>query len=120
MWPIRRMQERSIGIVAIFTELNLMSYWVQHLLPSIQSVSLTRDDLAHVSTPVLIVHGTKDRSSPYGGAREWAMMFPNARLLAVEDVAHAAWIEAPEKVLGPIQTFLDGVWPTAAQSVESL
>jgi len=89
------------------TERNLMSYWIQCLLPSIQSVHLTGDDLAGVKSPVLIVHGTKDRSSPYGGAKDWAAMLPNAQLLTVEDVAHAPWLEAPGQVLGPIQTFLE-------------
>jgi hypothetical protein len=44
-------------------------------------------------------------------------MLPNARLLTIEGAAHAPWIEAPEHVLGPIQTFLAGSWPTAAEKV---
>ena len=47
------------------------------------------------------------------------MTLPNARLLAVENVAHAPWIEAPERVLGPFD-FLDGNWPDAAQQVDSI
>ena len=97
-----------------------MLYWVQYLFPSIQNASSTAEDLAHVKIPVLVVHGTKDRSAPYGGAREWAMTLPNARLLAVENAAHAPWIEAPERVLGAIQTFLHGNWPDAAQQVDSI
>ena len=97
------------------TELNLMKYWIETIQPSIQSVRLTAEDLAGVKSPVLTVHGTKDRSASYGGGRDWASMLPNARLLTVEDAAHAPWIEAPEQVLGPIQTFLDGEWPDAAQ-----
>jgi hypothetical protein len=34
--------------------------------------------------------------------------------------AHAPWIEAPEEVFSPIQTFPDGTWPEAAEKVESL
>jgi proline iminopeptidase len=99
------------------TELNFMKYWLQHLAPSIQGVKLTASDLTAVNSPVLTVHGTKDRSAPYGGARDWATMLPNARLLTIEGAAHAPWIEAPEQVLGPIQTFLAGSWPTAAEKV---
>jgi proline iminopeptidase len=99
------------------TELNFMKYWLQHLAPSIQGVKLTASDLTAVNSPVLTVHGTKDRSAPYGGARDWATMLPNARLLTIEGAAHAPWIEAPEHVLGPIQTFLAGSWPTAAEKV---
>jgi proline iminopeptidase len=102
------------------TESTLGDYWSRYLLPSIQKVSPTPGELQDVSAPVLIVHGTKDRSAPFGGAREWAMALPNARLLAVDNVAHAPWIEAPEEVLGPIETFLDGDWPHAAQRVTAL
>jgi pimeloyl-ACP methyl ester carboxylesterase len=102
------------------TELNLMAYWTQVLLPSIQKLDFTSEDLGKVSGPVLVVHGTKDRSGPYGGARDWALRLPNARLLTIDNVAHAPWIEAPEKVLGPVRTFLDGEWPEGTEKVESL
>ena len=102
------------------TELNFMSYWMGFLMPSIQSLNFTSEQLAKVSAPVLNVHGTKDRSAPYGGGREWALILPNARFLTVDNVAHAPWIEAPEKVLGPIGTFLNGTWPEAAEKVEAL
>jgi len=102
------------------TELNFMSYWMGFLMPSIQSLNFTSEQLAKVSAPVLNVHGTKDRSAPYGGGREWALILPNARFLTVDNVAHAPWIEAPEKVLGPIGTFLNGTWPDAAEKVEAL
>jgi len=102
------------------TELNFMSYWMGFLMPSIQSLNFTSEELAKVLTPVLNVHGTKDRSAPYGGGREWALILPNARFLMIDNVAHAPWIEAPEKVLGPIGTFLNGTWPEAAEKVEAL
>jgi pimeloyl-ACP methyl ester carboxylesterase len=102
------------------TELNFMSYWMRSLMPSIQSLNFSSEDLPKVQGPVLAVHGTKDRSAPYGGGREWALILPNARLLTIEDVAHAPWIEAPDKVLSPIKTFLNGAWPEAAERVESL
>jgi proline iminopeptidase len=95
------------------TERNLMRYWLENLMPSIQTVHLTENDLAAVKSPVLVVHGTKDRSSPYGGGKDWALMLPNARLLTIENVAHAPWLEAPEQVLGPIQTFLDSSVPAS-------
>ena len=88
------------------TELNVMPYWMGSLMPSIQSLNFTSEGLAKVQALVLSVHGTKDRSAPYGGGREWALILPNARLLTIDNVAHAPWIEAPEKVLGPIKTFL--------------
>lgn len=102
------------------TELNLMNYWTQVLSPSLQGLKLTAEDFAKVQAPVLTIHGTKDRSGPYGGSREWASILPNARLLTVDNTAHAPWIEAPEEVLGAIETFLGGAWPPAAEKVESV
>jgi pimeloyl-ACP methyl ester carboxylesterase len=42
------------------------------------------------------------------------MMLPDARLLTVENAAHAPWIEAPDVVQPAIQEFLDGRWPDRA------
>jgi proline iminopeptidase len=99
-------------------ELNFMRYWTEHLLPSIQGLNLPAGKLAKVKEPVLTIHGTKDRSAPYGGGRDWALLLPNARLVTVEKAAHAPWIEAPETVFGSINTFLDGRWPRSAEKVE--
>ena len=97
-----------------------MDYWVQVLMPSIQRLRFTSDDFETVSASVLVVHGTQDRISPYRGGREWARLLPNARLLSVDNTAHAPWIEDPGSVLGPIRIFLNGKWPDAAEQVESL
>jgi proline iminopeptidase len=101
-------------------ELNLMKYWTENILPSIQNLKLTAEVVSTVKTPVLTIHGTKDRSAPYGGGREWVLLLPNARLVTVENAGHAPWIEAPEIVFGAIKAFLDGAWPAVAHNVESL
>lgn len=101
-------------------ERNFMKYWTETVFPSIQSLNLSAEDLARVETPVLTLHGTKDRSAPYGGGREWVQRLPNARLVTVENAGHAPWIEAPERVFGSIGAFLQGGWPEGAEKVESL
>jgi proline iminopeptidase len=101
-------------------ELNFMRYWTQYVYPSMRSLELTSDDYARATAPILIVHGRRDRSSPYGGGREWAMMLPNARLVTLDNAAHAPWIEARDEVFGAIETFLGGEWPPAAERVTSL
>ena len=95
-------------------ERNFMKYWTVHISPSLQNVHLDAQQLAPATMPVLVIHGTMDRSAPYGGARDWAMMLPNARLLTLRNVAHAPWIEAPEPVFAAIRDFLDGRWPESA------
>lgn len=101
-------------------ELNFMKYWTEHIVPSLQSLNFSAADFARAQAPVLTIHGRKDRSAPYGGGREWALRLPNARLLTVDEAAHAPWIENPEKVFGAIKAFLEGAWPETAEKVESL
>ncbi len=86
-------------------ERDFMPYWMGTILPSIQSLSLAADDLAHVTAPVLTIHGTNDRSAPYEAGREWAVLLPNARLLAVNDAGHAPWVEQPGTTLTAIDDF---------------
>jgi pimeloyl-ACP methyl ester carboxylesterase len=77
---------------------------------------LTPEQLRRFVAPVLVIHGRKDRSAPYGGGRDWAAHLGNARLLTVADGAHAPWIEAPQ-VLEAIDAFLVGAWPDGAEQV---
>jgi pimeloyl-ACP methyl ester carboxylesterase len=105
------------GRCDLANERNFLRYWMEYLMPSIQRLQLTPEEMAKARAPMLIVHGTKDRNAPYGAARDWARGLPNARLLTVENAAHAPWIEAPELVFGSIRAFLDGEWPEAAEKV---
>jgi pimeloyl-ACP methyl ester carboxylesterase len=101
-------------------ERNLMKYLRGTIMPSLQRLDLKPGDFAEVSAPVLTIHGTHDRSAPYGGGREWAVELPNARLLSIEGGGHAPWIESPQHVWTSIETFLTGAWPTGAAVVESV
>jgi len=92
-------------------------YFVQSLLPSIRALNLTEEQLRAIQQPILVVHGRKDRSSPYGGGRDWARALGNARLLTVDNAAHAPWIEEPDLVFGAIERFLDGDWPKGAETL---
>jgi proline iminopeptidase len=92
-----------------------MKYWMGSILPSIQALALTDDDVARATAPVLTIHGRQDRSSPYGAGRDWVTLLPNARLLTIDNAGHVPWIEAPDKTLGAVDTFLDGDWPDAAE-----
>jgi len=88
-------------------ERGFLRYWMTSLLPSIQALRLTREDLARVTAPVLTIHGAKDRSAPVGGGRDWAALLPHATLLEVEGAGHAPWVEDPARVLGAIAAALD-------------
>ena len=101
-------------------ERNFMPTLMGHILPSISKLTLTDDDFARVTAPVLVIHGNKDRSSPYGAGRDWARQLPNARLLTIDNAAHVPWIEAPDLVFGSLATFFAGGWPAAAESIAAL
>jgi proline iminopeptidase len=87
-------------------ERTFMKYWIENLQPSLQKLAITPEMFARVACPVLVIHGRKDRNAPWGAGRDWAKQLPNARLLTIENAAHAPWIEAPEVVLGAIRDFL--------------
>jgi proline iminopeptidase len=101
-------------------ERGFLRYWMGQLLPSLTAHALDAQKLAAVRAPVLTIHGTRDRSAPYGGGREWAMLLPDARLLTIEDGGHAPWIEAPERVLGAVADFLGGTWPEGSEQVRAI
>lgn len=88
-------------------ERRFRQYWLEHLMPSMQRLDLSRDALAALTAPVLTIHGTKDRSSPYGAAQDWVARLPRARLVAVEGAGHAPWIEDPVTVFDAIDRFLN-------------
>jgi 2-hydroxy-6-oxonona-2,4-dienedioate hydrolase len=97
-------------------ERGFMGYWTAHVEPSLGRNLPTDADLARVTCPVLVVHGTADRSAPYEGGRAWTRRLPNARLLGVEGAAHAPWIERPA-IIAAIAEFLDGRWPASSAVV---
>jgi pimeloyl-ACP methyl ester carboxylesterase len=78
------------------------------ILPSVQRIALTADDLVRVSVPVLTIHGLRDRSAPPEGAQDWVRLLPNARLLSIPDAGHMPWIEAPSIVHRAVATFFAG------------
>lgn len=69
-------------------------------------VTLTPEQLAKVTMPVLTIHGTKDRQASYEDGVAWVKSLPNARLVTVEGAAHAMWLDEPAIVFAAIREFL--------------
>src|SRR4051794_260435 len=92
----------------------------QQLFTSINTVNITPGDLAKITMPVLVIHGTKDRNAPYGSGREWAMSLPDARLVTIDGAAHVSWADDPIAVFGSIREFLRGNWPLTAEKITVL
>ena len=98
---------------------HLAGHWPRHF-KSVQELVLDPAEFARLEQPVLTVHGALDRNAAYGGGREWAMTFRNARLVTVEKGAHCAWADDPDLVFGAIDVFLRGNWPDVAEHVTQL
>lgn len=112
--PAHAAAVRSWGRCHLPNERGFLAYWTAHVEPSLRRAAPSNRDLARVTCPVLVVHGTADRSAPFAGGRAWATRLPDARLLTLDGVAHAPWIERRDVVLDALATFLAGKWPDAA------
>lgn len=86
------------------------------LWPTAQT-PMSAEELKKVTMQVLTIHGTKDRNAPYESGREWVQQLPDARLLTVENAAHAAWVDDPVTVFGAIRHFLRGEWPLGSANM---
>jgi len=99
--------------------INLARHFENHFT-SVQNLNISWEQVTQITQPVLTVHGTKDRNSPYGAGREWALKLPNARLLTIPDAAHQSFAEYPEIVIPALRDFLDGNWPKGTEKVQEL
>ncbi len=64
-----------------------------------------RDRLRTLATPTLVVHGEAD-AIPLDLVREWTTAMPNARLVAVPNAGHFAYVERPDVVWPVVLAFL--------------
>ncbi|MFF4852211.1 alpha/beta fold hydrolase [Streptomyces sp. NPDC001194] len=71
----------------------------------------TREALAGLGAPVLLLTGGLDVSLPQCAAAEYAALFPHARLLAQPGAGHAPWLDDPGRFIAATTQFL-----TAAQA----
>jgi pimeloyl-ACP methyl ester carboxylesterase len=110
----RNAKRTDWGRCELANERNFMPYFMQYVTPSMQSASPQASQLAATATEVLVVHGRKDRSAPYGGGRDWVLNLPNSRLLTVPEGGHAPWIESAE-VFAAVDIFFRGSWPDGAE-----
>ena len=66
----------------------------------------TREELAAVRAPTLVVWGERDRFFPVDHARQSLAHFRNARLEVLPDVGHSPNWEAPLELIDRIRPFL--------------
>jgi proline iminopeptidase len=73
-----------------------------------------RPAVGNLKAPVLVIHGTRD-VLPLEGARAWATVAPDGKLLLLEDVGHFPYLETPARFFAAIHDFLEGRWPAGSQ-----
>ncbi len=77
-----------------------------------------RPDLASLTVPTLVIHGTKDKTVPIDPtAREVARKLPNATLIEYPGEAHGIFATQTERLTGNLLDFLAGRGPEDHQAV---
>lgn len=76
---------------------------------------VSRDDIldrmSAITVPALVIHGRADQAITLDKAELLASKIPNAKLVVIEDAAHAPNLTHPDAVNAAIKTFLDGFPP---------
>ena len=65
--------------------------------------------MSAITVPALIIHGSADQAITLDKAERLASEMPNAKLVVIEDAAHAPNLTHPDAVNAAIKTFLDGI-----------
>jgi proline iminopeptidase len=66
-----------------------------------------RAGLEKVKAPVLVIHGKQD---PLESADEVHATFPDSKLVLIDKAGHFPWLEQPQEVFPPLETFLAQVF----------
>jgi glycerol-3-phosphate dehydrogenase len=66
-----------------------------------------------ISSPVLVIHGSRDRLVPVAASRELSRLHPDFRLEVLEDIGHIAQMEDPERFVAVVHRWLGGLAPVS-------
>lgn len=71
--------------------------------------SITPQEVAAITTPALVLHGTQDLTVPYEAGKALSEMLPNARLVTLEGVGHNYFVGAGERANAEVDGFIQQV-----------
>jgi pimeloyl-ACP methyl ester carboxylesterase len=74
---------------------------------------------AAIQAPTLIIEGDQDFASSPDGARRWAELIPNARLIMLAGAGHLTYVERHDRVIPALARFLRGDWPPEAMQLRT-
>jgi proline iminopeptidase len=75
---------------------------------------------AAIRAPTLIVQGDRDLAVSPDGARRWAELVPNARLIMLSGAGHLAYVERNDRLLPALTRFIAGDWPPEAMQLRTV
>ena len=78
-----------------------------------------RADLPYITTPILLIAGERDTSTPIANVELVAETAPRAALHVVEGSAHQVPVAAPVEVADQIRAFMDRSTPSLVVSESS-
>jgi pimeloyl-ACP methyl ester carboxylesterase len=72
-----------------------------------------------IRAPTLVIQGDRDFAASPDGARRWAELIPNARLIMLSGAGHLTYVERSDRVLPALMRFFLGEWPPEAMQLRS-
>jgi pimeloyl-ACP methyl ester carboxylesterase len=72
-----------------------------------------------IRVPTLVIQGDQDFSVSPDGARRWAELIPDARLIMLSGAGHLTYIERADRVLPALMRFFLGEWPPEAMQLRT-
>ena len=72
-----------------------------------------------IRAPTLVIQGDLDFAVSPDGARRWAELVPNARLIMLAGTGHLTYIERADRVLPALMRFFLGEWPPEAMQLRT-
>jgi pimeloyl-ACP methyl ester carboxylesterase len=74
---------------------------------------------AAIRAPTLVIEGDHDLAASPDGARRWAELIPDARLIMLSGAGHMAYVERSDRILPALARFFGGGWPPEAMQLRT-
>ena len=120
---IEQSLRQSVSNEDIVTQDMVDRYWEMLRYPGNRGASLarfsrdysgfTRDDVAGINVPALVMWGDEDRIIPVGAATWYDEALPDNNLVIYPGIGHLPHEEAPEQSIADVRGWLETLAPTA-------
>ena len=71
--------------------------------------SVTPEEVAGVTRPAIVLHGTQDLAVPYEAGKKLAEMLPDARFVTFQDIGHNYFVGAGDRANAEVDRFIQEV-----------